>query len=341
VILVSMKLLILTQAVDLDNPILGFFHEWIVQLALRAESIHVICLFKGRHSLPKNVTVHSLGKEGGESKVKYLFRFYNYVWKLRREYEAIFVHMNQEYCLLGGPMWRVLNKRVYLWRNYHHGTLVTDLAALFCTKVFCTSKSSYTAQYKKTTLMPVGVDTGIFAPNPAVHRVPNSVLFLSGMWPSKRPELLIEALETLAADSVEFSANIYGSPLAETSAYYESIVESVKTKGLVKHIQFYPGVTLAASPKLFQSHAVFVNCSFSGMFDKTMLEAAACGAQVVAASDDFALLAGEQSHFTSADSLALRLKEAFLRSTSGAAPVFVQEHSLISLMNRLIVSIKS
>lgn len=25
---VNMKLLILTQAVDLDNPVLGFFHRW-------------------------------------------------------------------------------------------------------------------------------------------------------------------------------------------------------------------------------------------------------------------------------------------------------------------------
>lgn len=42
-----MRLLILTQAVDLDDPVLGFFHRWIVEFAKRFDTIEVICLKAG------------------------------------------------------------------------------------------------------------------------------------------------------------------------------------------------------------------------------------------------------------------------------------------------------
>ena len=56
------RLLITTQAVDLDDPVLGFFHRWIEEFAKHCESISVICLKEGRHDLPDNVHVYSLGK---------------------------------------------------------------------------------------------------------------------------------------------------------------------------------------------------------------------------------------------------------------------------------------
>src|SRR3989344_3692203 len=58
----GMRLLICTQAADQDDPVLGFFHEWIAGLAKQFESVEVVCLKEGRHALPANVSVHSLGK---------------------------------------------------------------------------------------------------------------------------------------------------------------------------------------------------------------------------------------------------------------------------------------
>ncbi len=82
---------------------LGFFHRWIVEIAKRCDSVHVICLKEGRHQLPANVTVHSLGKEGGTLSRQYVTRFYRYIWRYRKEYDSVFVHMNSEYVCLGGP----------------------------------------------------------------------------------------------------------------------------------------------------------------------------------------------------------------------------------------------
>jgi hypothetical protein len=60
-----MKLLIITQKVDINDPILGFFHRWIEEFAKHCEKITVICLYKGTYNLPNNVKVLSLGKEEG------------------------------------------------------------------------------------------------------------------------------------------------------------------------------------------------------------------------------------------------------------------------------------
>ena len=111
-----MKLLIITQKVDRDDPILGFFHRWIEEFAKHCENIIVICLEKGEYNLPKNVQVLSLGKEERESRLAYIKRFYSYIWHKRKEYDSVFVHMNQEYVLLGGFFWKAMRKRVILWR---------------------------------------------------------------------------------------------------------------------------------------------------------------------------------------------------------------------------------
>src|SRR3989338_9057482 len=124
-----MRLLICTQAVDTTDPVLGFFHGWIVALAKHAEHVHVICLKKGEYRLPSNVLVHSLGKEEGRSLIKYTLRFYRSIWSLRNDYDSVFVHMNEEYVLLAGVFWRLLGKRIVLWRNHKKGSWRTRLAA--------------------------------------------------------------------------------------------------------------------------------------------------------------------------------------------------------------------
>ncbi|MCH8889170.1 hypothetical protein IID26_01965, partial [Patescibacteria group bacterium] len=78
-----MKLLLVTQKVDIDDPILGFFHRWIEEFAKQCEKVTVITLFEGKHNLPENVKVLSLGKESGAPRLKYVSRFFTYTWRER------------------------------------------------------------------------------------------------------------------------------------------------------------------------------------------------------------------------------------------------------------------
>ncbi len=310
-----MKLLVVTQVIDQNDPVLGFFHTWVSALAPRYEQVTVICLRKGEYALPENVRVYSLGKEQGrQSRSAYVTRFLSLAWKLRTEYDAVFVHMNQEYLLIAGWLWKLLGKHAYLWRNHYAGSWQTDIAAAFCTKVFCTSAHSYTARYRKTILMPVGISLERFHPDPSVPRTPRSILFLARMAPAKHPEVLLSALTILAQKGIAFSASFYGDPLPQDRTFYDALTREVETLGLHGQIQFYAGVPNAETPELYQSHDIFVNCSQSGMFDKTLFEAAACGARVLAASADFALQAGAAFGFDGTPASLAASLESFLEA---------------------------
>jgi len=321
-----MKLLIVTQVVDEKNLVLGFFVRWIEEFAKKYESVEVICLLEGIHQLPENVRVHSLGKEkrqgdiregfGRKSldKIRYTMHFYMYVWKLRKRYDAVFVHMNQEYILLAGPVWKLLGKKMYLWRNHYAGSWLTDIATVYLAKVFCTSKYSYTAKYKKTIFMPVGVDTKNFQTDTTIKKIPDSILFFARMSPSKRAEMLIDALSMLKQKGIRFAATFAGSPEKSDEQYYARLQKRVLAHNLSYEVTFIPGVAKNESPLIFAANEIFVNCSPSGMFDKMLFEAAASGCIVLATSDDFKVLAGEKYFFKDAEELADKLQEV-LRSS--------------------------
>jgi glycosyltransferase involved in cell wall biosynthesis len=281
-----MKLLIFAQRVDLDDPVLSFFHRWIIELAKHFEMVTVICLFEGAHDLPANVKVHSLGKESGSSRSKYLFRFFKYIFIFRKEYDAVFIHQNQEYAILGGIFWKFMGMKAYMWRNHYAGSLLTDLAAAFCTRVFCTSKFSFTAKYRKTVLMPVGIDMETFSPEVGVGRRENSVLSLGRIAPSKKLDQFIEALGILNKEKIDFNASIVGDALPGDAAYHESLKSKANVLGIEDRVSFKPGVSNDKTPSIYSAHGIFVNLSPSGMFDKTIFEAMACGTLAISCNKD-------------------------------------------------------
>jgi glycosyltransferase involved in cell wall biosynthesis len=268
-----------TASIDKNDPVLGFFHNWVKKFSENYESINVICLYKGECDLPKNVRVFSLGKEKGESKIKYILNFYKYIWQLRNDYNSIFVHMNQEYILLAGVMWKIMNKNVYMWRNHHSGSLLTDIASIFCKKVFCTSKFSYTAKYSKTEIMPVGVDLENFKPNKNIARLTKSILSIGRISPSKNIHILVDVINKINDPSIKVA--VYGDPIEKDNIYYEELKK--KSSGL---IEFHKGVPNIETIDLYSKYEIFINLSSSGMYDKTIFEAMACGCIVIASNEN-------------------------------------------------------
>ncbi len=273
-----MKLLVFTQKVDRGDSLLGFFHGWLVELSNVFDEVTVICLGKGEFDLPKNVTVYSLGKERGVSWLGYVVNFYQYLFLIRNAYDRVFVHMNQEYVLLGGLYWKLRGIPVYLWRNHPHGTTLTRIAVLFSTKVFCTSAHSFTARFRKTSIMPVGVDTHIFKPVAAVTRKKYSVCMISRVSPIKHIDLALEAVNMLVLSGTQVSLTIVGSPTPKDFAYYEKLEKYVADHSLSNCVQFVPEVPQSNIPEIDSSHEIYLNLTPSGSFDKAIVEAAACGA---------------------------------------------------------------
>jgi len=283
------NLLIITQKVDQKDSVLGFFHLWIEEFARRFSKITVICLEKGEVDLPENVKVFSLGKEKFLihnsrfiilTKLKYIWNFYKFVFKFRHEYDSVFIHMNQEYALLGGIVWRLLNKKTILWRNHPNGNWITNIAVSLMDKVCCTSKESYTAKFKKTKLMPVGIDTGFYTPDENVQKIPNSILFLGRISTIKHPDVFVEACGILKSKGVNFKATIVGDCPNEYQEYFEYLKNRAKELFL-DNLDFLNGVPSKETLDWYRRYEIYVNATDSGSFDKTILEAMACGSLVV------------------------------------------------------------
>jgi len=311
------NLLIITQKVDQNDTLLGFMHGWIREFANNFEKITVICLQKGEYSLPKNVEVLSLGKELGAYKIEYIFNFYRYIFLRRKQYDAVFVHMNPEYVLLGGIFWRLWGKKMVLWYNHTFGNWKCRLAMKMVHTVCHTSPYAFTAGTKKSLVMPAGTDTEFFNFDGLKTTKP-SILYVGRVAPVKDLMTLIRAVKILEEQDIEFTLNIYGEALPKDLVYLEMIKKEAGdliNKGI---INLKGGIPNIKTPEIFAVSWVFVNLTPSGNYDKTVLEAMACGSIPIVSSRAFAEILPANLIFKEKDpiDLAVRIKNIFTLTSS-------------------------
>lgn len=268
------RLLILTQTIDKEDKELGFFHRWVNEFSHHTSLLNVICLKKGAFDFPKHVKILSLGKEQGQSRFQYIYRFYKYIWQERNNYDAIFVHMNEEYIIMGGLLWKMWGKRIGMWRNHPQGTSLTKYAVAMSDKVFCTSPKSFTAKFEKTKVMPAGIDVGQYESDSEYNK--NSILFFGRLSPVKNVHVFIEALEALHSSGEDFRADIIGSPVNPEDWEYEQTLKKLGRRLIeLGKLSFKPGLSHEDTAMLYKKYALYVNLTPDGSLDKTMLEAMA------------------------------------------------------------------
>lgn len=343
-----MKLLIVTQKVNKNDSVLGFFHGWLSEFAKHCEQVTVIALSVGEYDLPKNVKVLSLGKEGGTSRLKYIFRFYKYIWSERKNYDAVFVHMNPEYVVLGGALWRLLGKKIGFWYNHKVGTLKTRIAIFLAHRIFCTSPYAFTARSKKIKLMPAGIDMNTFTTNVETTREKDSILYLGRIAPVKNLHQLVNAVMKLHTTWSDIRLDIVGSALPKDEHYKEAIIESAQELVASDKIRFLGSISNRETPSVYNAHELFVNLTDSGSFDKAILEAMACGSLVLVSnksfigviSEDFIFIEGDVDDLVKKITYVLSLSQEEKNRVREELRMFVAEkHSLEMLASELMASL--
>lgn len=309
-----MRLLIITQKVDKNDGILGFFHGWLLEFAKNVEKLTVICLYEGTHSLPSNVEVLSLGKNEDVGKIVYLKRFFSYIWKKRNDYEKVFIHMNPEYLVLGGLLWKILQKDVYLWFNHPRGNIWVWLMHTFPKNIFCTSKYAFVKKYKKTILMPAGIDTSIFK-NQNLERKKNSILILGRISPIKRLHILDPALRLLRDAPFDLNVSVYGEAPLQDVNYAHTWKDSIKDLIASRAITLKGNISNNETPRIYNKYKMYINLTPSGSFDKTILESMSCGVLPIVANKSFEGILPKENIFIEDDSvdLADKIKMQFNR----------------------------
>lgn len=274
-----MKLLIVAQRVDREDPVLGFFHRWIVEFARHCEQVTVIGHAVGTYSFPPNVRVLSLGKEHDGSLRTHIRRFLFLCWQERAAYDAVFVHMSPPWVPIGWPIWKILRKRVYLWYEVRRSSRVLTWAVRCARKIFSATVSGMPFVSKKTVVVGHGIDVEQFAPGEAARE--NGLIVTVGR--ITRIKHLPVILECFRQLPVHCRLLIVGNTVTPgDAALLHDLKEWIHRHGLAKRVTIGP-MTHAEIPALLRRAELVLHACGGGL-DKIVLEAMATGCPIVSSS---------------------------------------------------------
>ncbi len=350
-----MKLLICTQKVDSADPVLGFFHRWILEFSRVCEQVTVICLQEGASEMPSNVRIFSLGKEDGRqangiiSGCRYAWRFKKLAWKLRNDYDAVLAHMNPEYIALAGISWRILGKKIGLWYVHRQVNWKLRIAAFFSHYIFTVSSGSINLRGGKLRFLGHGIDTNQFRPNETREREGIiRIVSVGRITPIKNLDTLVEACALLKRKiGAQFTVKLVGEPATFADREYDrELKKKIVDLGLGDIVKCLGARTHEQMPEIYRASDLEINLAPKGGLDKAVLEAMAAGVPVVVSNQSFAETLGiyaDELMFRCRDSndLAERMsaifeslednnRESYLRQR------IVDKHNLSTLVGKMV-----
>jgi glycosyltransferase involved in cell wall biosynthesis len=352
-----MKVLMITQRIDKKNDILGVYHEWAREIASNFEKFSVICLYEGKNELPESINVMSLGKELGVGlrgfqrglmRMKYLWRFYKYIYRERENYDVVFVHMNPIYVLLGWPVWRPLSKKIFLFYAHYRVGMLLRLSALFCKNILTSVRGSCGLKSAKVLAIGQGIDTRRFLKNAKGQKEENSILFVGRISKVKNLDILIDALGHLKKGGKTVRLAVVGGKDYGEDDYYSYIRRKVDECKLEKIVVFEGEVQNSNMSEIYNKYEIVVNLTQTGSFDKTILEAMSCECLPIVSNELYYNIFPRDLRdtlmFKGGDSrdLASKIYAAIRLSSSDKAKIgnsmreiVVRDHSLDTLGKRL------
>ena len=182
-----------------------------------------------------------------------------------------------------------MKKRIFFWYTSGGVTAKLRLAEKFANVVFTASLESFRLPSKKVIITGHGIDTELFKPSDKKQATGNNVLKILSVGrisPVKNYEILIEAAKIFKKTRKDFLVTIVGEAgLIENGGYELRIKNKIKEHGLENNFYFTGKIEHKNLPRYYQSHDLFVHLSKTGSLDKTLLEAMACGMNVLSSND--------------------------------------------------------
>lgn len=293
-----MRLLVITQKLDIDDENLGSFHRWLEEFSKHMSNVVVIASFVGRVSLPENVAIYSLGKDRvpGSDVRKRLARVWKF-WELFSHHyvrvDAVFFHMIPEFVVAAAPFIVAHRKPTALWYVHKSVTRALRIAESLVDFVFTASELSFRLPSKKVFYTGHAIDTDFFSPATHPNRHTDIRLLTVGrISPVKDYDTILHACALLKDSWREpWTLSIIGGPLMQRDqAYYESLKKLVREKGLERQVFFHGARPWREIPETYREHDVFLSMSTTGSIDKSVLEAMSVGLTVLTANEAFSTL---------------------------------------------------
>lgn len=292
-----MKLLIITQKLDLNDDLLGFFHQWLYKLSQKVDKLYVIGLEVGEHQLPYNVEVFSLGKEKGRNKFLRYLKFYQLLFELLPKSDKVFAHMCPEYIIALWPVNLFLNKKIFLWYVHRQVNWRLKLAEKFVKKIFTVSPESCQIKSDKITILGHGIDLDLFKSNIRT-KTDNffNILYVGRISKIKNQQLLVKAADILINQKNVKNTKItlVGGPiLTADNQYLNSLKKLIKEHHLENYVEITGRLRFNKVINYYQKANLSINLAPTGGLDKTVLESMAMGLPIIVLNQSFKQTLGE------------------------------------------------
>jgi glycosyltransferase involved in cell wall biosynthesis len=348
-----MRLVFITQEVDVDGDILGFVHRWLELFGEHpsVEHVHAICLREGTHDLPDSVSVHSVSGHGSAGKVEKFLRMQSTLLRLtiRHDIDVIFAHMCEIYVTLSFP-YAFGDTILAYWKTHaglsRHIRFAHDRADI----LFTASAESFDLDSPKKTPVGHGIDTTMFTPGNGDETPSDRILSIGRMTESKNHERLVDATERLVAAGRDVQLDLVGGPRTDGERrYYESLQRHVERAGLEESVVFHGSVPHHEVPEYYRRADVLVNVSDTGSLDKVVLEAMATETPVLTSNRAFEpVLSGLEFDLlfeaSDGDALVERLETLLDTDTDSLGrdlrQIVVENHSVTALIDEMIGHLK-
>ena len=338
-----MKLLIITQAVDREDPNLGAFYYWFEMLAQRAESVVIIAGRAGAHDLPLNVSVYTFGT-ARLGRIGRLWKFWElFAWHYAKA-DAVLFHQIPEYVIVAAPFLLAKKKITALW--YAHGVVSWRLriAERLVGYIFTSSAAGFRMPSKKVHYLGQAINTELFSPLARANHVGNTLRMVTvgRIAPVKNYETMINACAILRdAWPRPWVLTIVGAPITERDrAYMEQLKTLICEKKLESLVHFYGDRGYSEIPAILREHDMFLNASATGSLDKAVLEAMACGLTVLTSNEAYLAILPLQYfvEHPGAEFLAERIKALAgePRPNTALRDIVVGDHALARTIEKIM-----
>ena len=341
-----MNLLIITQKVDEQDAILGFFVGWLKEFSKSVEKVFVITLFKGDYDLPQNVEVFSLGKEEGKSRISRLLKFRKYAKELLPKTDAVLAHMCPEYIVAINHLIKKSfnqevkksNKPLYLWYTHKSVSKYLIKAEKIVKKIFSASQESCRLESDKIVVTGHGIDLEHFKLSEKVQSNELKMVTVGRITPRKNLAVIIEAINQLPSEiKNQVRLKFIGETLLEGDIKYLSELKIQVTRDKLQDIIEFVGPITYEKLSQALSHAdLFINVSKTGSVDKAVLEAMALNVPVITSNEAFKNILPAK-YLCEDSQLTEKIVEFYNnRPSDNLRKIVEQNHSLKNLVKKII-----
>ncbi|OGZ19989.1 MAG: hypothetical protein A2654_02115 [Candidatus Nealsonbacteria bacterium RIFCSPHIGHO2_01_FULL_43_31] len=337
-----MKLIVITQKVDINDGNLGFFHRWLEKLAEKTTELRVVCLSAGEYHLPQNVKVYSLGKEKSYPKIWQFLRLQKFLLTNLSHVDGVFIHMCPIYAILSFPLVKLFKKRLIMF--YAHGGthFKLKIAEKMVARILTSSPAGFRLKSQKVKVIGQGIDVDLFQSKVRQGSENFLILYAGRINKTKDPLTIIRAIDILINQQNvrKIRLRIVGHPLVNSErAYLESLKAFIKNQRLKDYVEFIDGVSYAKMPDQYNEADLFVNPSSTGSMDKVVLEAMASGVLVLNCNEAYREILADKYLFKKGDAEDLAQKIIDLMRSGrdyNLREIVVKNHNLNNFIARIV-----